>query len=146
MSRGIWALALALTAGSPALAQTGAPSDAALLGRWRTPAQNGVVAIERCGAGLCAKVIDAAALRANPDQRDVRNRDPDLRSRHIRGLTVLRAASGGPRVWAAGPLYDPDSGQAAATGSLTLLETDRLAVRGCIARLLCRTQTWTRIR
>ncbi|MNX55627.1 hypothetical protein D3C86_863950 [compost metagenome] len=143
MSRSLWAFAacLAVMVASPAAAQ-----DDALLGRWRTPAQNGVVVIERCGAALCAKVVDAAALRANPDQRDVRNRDPALRSRPVKGLTVLRAASGGPRVWNAGPLYDPDSGQGAATGTLTLVEPDRLAVRGCIARMLCRTQTWTRAR
>lgn len=120
--------------------------DEALLGRWRTPAQNGVVAIERCGAALCAKVVDAAALRTNPDQRDIRNRDHALRTRPVKGLTVVRATSGGPRVWTAGPLYDPDSGQGAATGTLTLIEADRLAVRGCIARMLCRTQTWTRAR
>ncbi|MNH51812.1 hypothetical protein D3C73_34620 [compost metagenome] len=143
MRRGIWVLGAVAAASlaSPAVAQ-----DEALLGRWRTPAQNGVVAIERCGAALCAKVVDAAALRANPDQRDVRNRDPALRSRPVKGLTVLRAASGGPRVWNAGPLYDPDSGQGAATGTLTLVEPDRLAVRGCIARMLCRTQTWMRAR
>lgn len=148
MRRDTWALGavLAVVVVLPAVAQTGAQSDAVLLGRWRTPAQNGVVAIERCGDDLCAKVVDAAALRANPDQRDVRNRDPALRSRPVKGLMVLRAASGGPRVWTAGPLYDPDSGQGAATGTLTLIEPDRLAVRGCIARLLCRTQTWTRAR
>lgn len=144
MRRGLWAIPaawLAVLAASPAVAQ-----DEALLGRWRTPAQNGVVVIERCGTGLCARVADAAALRADPDQRDVRNRDPALRSRPIKGLTVVRAASGGPRVWTAGPLYDPDSGQGAATGTLTLIEPDRLAVRGCIGRMLCRTQTWTRAR
>lgn len=138
-----WVLVAALVAGvaSPVMAQ-----DEVLLGRWRTPAQNGVVAIERCGAALCARVVDAAALRADPDQRDVRNRDPALRTRPIKGLTVVRAASGGPRVWTAGPLYDPDSGRGAATGTLTLVAPDRLAVRGCIARMLCRTQTWTRAR
>lgn len=143
MRRGVWALGAVVAASlaSPVMAQ-----DEALLGRWRTPAQNGVVVIERCGEGLCARVADAAALRANPDQRDVRNRDPALRSRPVKGLTVVRAASGGPRVWNAGPLYDPDSGQGAATGTLTLIEADRLAVRGCIARMLCRTQTWTRAR
>lgn len=135
------AVALLLMSASPALAQ-----DDALLGRWRTPAQNGVVAIERCGAALCARVIDAAVLRTNPDQRDVRNRDPALRHRPVRGLTVVRAVSGGPQVWRAGPLYDPDSGQGAATGTLTLIDADRLAVRGCVARMLCRIQTWTRVR
>lgn len=143
MRRGLWASAACLAA---LVASSAAAQDEALLGRWRTPAQNGVVVIERCGGGLCARVADAAALRANPDQRDVRNRDPALRSRPVKGLTVVRAASGGPRVWSAGPLYDPDSGQGAATGTLTLIEPDRLAVRGCIARMLCRTQTWTRAR
>jgi len=119
------AVALLLMSASPALAQ-----DDALLGRWRTPAQNGVVAIERCGAALCARVID----------------DPALRHRPVRGLTVVRAVSGGPQVWRAGPLYDPDSGQGAATGTLTLIDADRLAVRGCVARMLCRIQTWTRVR
>ena len=138
---GVLVAALVAGVASPVMAQ-----DEALLGRWRTPAQNGVVAIERCVAALCAKVVDAAALRADPDQRDVRNRDPALRSHPVKGLTVLRAASGGPRVWTAGPLYDPDSGQGAATGTLTLVAPDRLAVRGCIVRLLCRTQTWTRAR
>lgn len=143
MRRGVWALGAVVAA---SLASSVMAQDEALLGRWRTPAQNGVVVIERCGEGLCARVADAAALRANPDQRDVRNRDPALRSRPVKGLTVVRAASGGPRVWNAGPLYDPDSGQGAATGTLTLIEPDRLAVRGCIARMLCRTQTWTRAR
>ncbi|WP_312145178.1 DUF2147 domain-containing protein [Brevundimonas sp.] len=138
---GLAAVAVLMASGSPALAQ-----DDVLLGRWRTPAQNGVVAFERCGAALCARVVDAAALRANPDQRDVRNRDPALRHRRVRGLTVVRAVSGGPEVWRAGPLYDPDSGQGAATGTLTLIDADRLAVRGCVARMLCRTQTWTRAR
>lgn len=126
---------------SPAVAQ-----DASILGRWRTPAEGGVVEIQRCGAALCGRLVDAAPLRRNPDQRDVRNRDASLRDRPLRGLPVLQNLTGGPTAWRAGPLYDPNSGQSAASGSVTLVDQNSLAVRGCIARLLCRTQTWRRVR
>lgn len=119
--------------------------DNPLLGRWRTAAQGGVVEIHHCGAALCGRVVDAAPLRRNPEQTDVRNHDPALRTRPLRGLRVLEGFTGGPKTWAGGPLYDPDSGQRAGRGSLTLVERDRLSVRGCIAPLLCRTQTWTRL-
>lgn len=145
MSRGLMLLATVVgvvLAAVPAMAQDGD----AVLGRWRTSAQNGVVVIERCGASLCGRLIDAAALRANPDQRDVRNRNTALRDRPLQGVLVLQAFSGGPQEWSGGPLYDPETGQGAPTGTLKLVSADRLAVRGCIAPLLCRTQTWTRLR
>ncbi|MCO8019233.1 DUF2147 domain-containing protein [Brevundimonas diminuta] len=142
-----WATGLAVTTGLGLAAgpSTAQPGDA-VLGRWRTTAQNGVVEIERCGAALCGRLVDAAALRANPDQRDVRNRRSALRDRPIKGLVVLQDFSGGPQTWSGGPLYDPESGQSAATGRLTLAEPDRLTVQACVAPLLCRTQTWTRLR
>lgn len=125
-------------------AEPAAAQDALLLGRWRTAAQGGVVEIHRCGAALCGRLVDAAPLRRDPDQTDVRNRDPALRTRPLRGLRVLDGFTGGPTTWTGGPLYDPDSGQRAGRGALTLVEGGRLSVRGCIAPLICRTQTWTR--
>lgn len=132
-------LLLALTTAAPAVAQ-----EASILGRWRTPSEGGVVEIQRCGQALCGRLVDAAPLRRNPDQRDVRNRDETQRDRPLRGLLVLRNFTGGPSEWRGGPLYDPNSGQTADRGTLTLVDGDRLAVRGCIARVLCRTQTWRR--
>jgi len=132
---------LAALLASPVLAQ-----DSALLGRWRTSAQDGVVVMERCGTAVCGRLHDAAPLRVNPNQRDVRNRDAGLRERPLKNLTVLDRFSGGPRTWSGGPLYDPDTGQSAGRGTLTLLDGDTLAVKGCIAPLLCRTQTWKRVR
>jgi uncharacterized protein (DUF2147 family) len=132
-------LVLVVLSVGPAAAQ-----DAPILGRWRTAAQGGVVEIHRCGAVLCGRLVDAAPLRRNPDQTDVRNPDPTLRTRPLRGLRVLDGFTGGPKTWTGGPLYDPDSGQRAGRGALTLLEGGRLSVRGCIAPLMCRTQTWTR--
>lgn len=143
MSRGAAVLGavLAVLAASPAAAQ-----DDQILGRWRTAAQDGVVAIERCGAALCGRLHDAAPLRADPGRRDLRNRNAGLRSRPLKNLTVLNGFSGGPRTWSGGPLYDPNTGQGAERGTLTLVDDDTLAVKGCIAPLLCRTQTWKRLR
>ena len=135
------AVALAIGAATPVVAQ-----DASILGRWHTQDEGGVVEIQRCGHALCGRLVDAAPLRRNPDQRDVRNRDADQRDRRLRGLIVLRNFTGGPTEWSGGPLYDPDSGRTASSGTLTLRDDDRLSVKGCIAPLLCRTQTWRRAR
>jgi uncharacterized protein (DUF2147 family) len=124
-------------------AATAAP-DSALLGKWRTQQRNGVVEIHRCGKALCGRVLDGDPLRANPDQRDIRNSDTSLRGRKVMGLRILSGFTGGPTEWKGGPLYDPNTGDGATSGSLTLENPSTLKVKGCIAVFLCRTQTWTR--
>lgn len=136
-------LLAAICAGSVA-AQT--DGDAALIGRWHTERKDGMVEIHRCGAALCARVIDGAPLRSNPDQRDVHNPDASLRGRKVKGLRILEGFSGGPKRWKGGPLYDPETGDRAGSGTLTLIDRDTLGVQGCIALFLCRTQTWRRAR
>ncbi|WEK00278.1 MAG: DUF2147 domain-containing protein [Candidatus Sphingomonas phytovorans] len=140
----IWAPLAAVVLATSASA-AGA-SDDALIGRWRTQERGGVVEIHRCGPALCGRVVDGTPLRANPDQRDIRNGDEALRSRRLMGLRILDGFTGGPREWKGGPLYDPNSGDGAKSGYLTLADRDTLKVKGCIAVFLCRTQTWTRLR
>src|SRR5215217_348002 len=131
MRRTLVAALVVLGTASPAASQ-----DASIVGRWRTAAEGGVVEIHRCGQALCGRLIDAAPLRRNPDQKDVRNRDSSLRDRPLRGLLVLRNFIGGPTVWRGGPAYDPNSGQGADNATLTLVDENTLAVRGCVARVL----------
>src|SRR3546814_14649887 len=97
-------------------------------------------------SAICGKVNDAAPLRANPDQRDVKNPDRALRNRRIKGLVVLRGFTGGPREWKGGPVYDPETGEGAAKGYLTLRADGKLEVKGCKAVIFCRTKVWTRVR
>ena len=118
----------------------------AITGLWSTGSQQGRVEIYRCGPSLCGKIIDAAPLRANPDHRDVKNPDRALRDRHLKGLVVLQSFAGGPREWKGGPLYDPETGEGAAKGSLTLRSDGKLEVKGCKAAIFCRTKVWTRAR
>lgn len=129
--------------GSAAAASQG--SDA-IAGLWSTGSQGGRVELYRCGAAFCGKVDDAAPLRANPDHRDVKNPDRTLRDRRLKGLVVLRGFTGGPREWTGGPLYDPETGEGAAKGYLTLRGDGKLEVKGCKAAIFCRTKVWTRVR
>ncbi|MEW4466199.1 DUF2147 domain-containing protein [Parasphingorhabdus sp. JC815] len=115
-------------------------------GFWKTEKRNGVVEIFHCSNAFCGRVIDAAVLRKNPKQTDVNNPDPDLRSRAVRGLVVLKNFTGKTGEWSGGPLYDPDTGDSAPRGRLRLRDANTLEVRGCIARFFCRTQIWTRRR
>lgn len=138
------AVVVAVAAGGAAAA---APQGSgAITGLWSTGSQGGRVEIYRCGAALCGKVADAAPLRANPDQRDVKNPEKALRDRRLKGLVVLQGFAGGPAEWKGGPLYDPETGEGAPKGALTLRADGKLEVKGCKAAIFCRTKVWTRVR
>ena len=59
---------------------------------------------------------------------------------------MLHAFTGGPREWRGGPVYDPETGEGAAKGYLTLRGDGKLEVKGCKAAIFCRTKVWTRAR
>lgn len=151
MTRSTVAPALMLAAAAVAFAGGGtafaaSQGNGAITGLWSTGSQGGRVELYRCGAAICGKVDDAAPLRAKPDQRDVKNPDRKLRDRRLKGLVVLQGFSGGPKEWKGGPLYDPETGEGAATGTLTLRGDGKLEVKGCKAAIFCRTKIWTRVR
>jgi uncharacterized protein (DUF2147 family) len=140
MMRAALTLAIAAACTMPAAA-----SAADITGVWATGTEGGRVEIYRCGKALCGRVIDARRLRANPGLRDVRNSDPKLRQRKLKGLVVLNGFTGGPREWKGGPVYDPETGDGAAKGQLRLLDNGNLEVKGCVV-LFCRSKLWSRPR
>lgn len=145
MLKAVIAMSLIVAAGGGAAAASQG-SGGAITGLWSTGSQGGRVELYRCGAAICGKLADAAPLRAKPDTRDVKNPDRKLRERRLKGLVVLQGFAGGPREWRGGPLYDPESGDGAATGTLTLRADGKLEVKGCKAAIFCRTKVWTRVR
>ncbi|HEX2813640.1 MULTISPECIES: DUF2147 domain-containing protein [Sphingopyxis] len=145
MKKILLATTLIVAAGGGAAAASQG-SGGAITGLWSTGSQGGRVELYRCGTAICGKVDDAAPLRANPNQRDVKNPDPALRDRRLKGLVVLRGFKGGPREWKGGPVYDPETGDGAAKGYLTLRADGKLEVKGCKAAIFCRTKVWTRVR
>jgi uncharacterized protein (DUF2147 family) len=121
-----------------------ASDSSAILGTWKTPKHDGKVVIEACGGQICGRVIDGRELRANPNQGDVHNPDPEKRNRRIMGLNILEGYSGGPTEWSGGSVYDPQTGDSSSDSTLTLQSPDVLIVKGC-RLFFCRSETWRKI-
>ena len=130
---------VALTAG---LALAGVASAADVTGLWRVP-DGGQVQIMRCGESVCGHAMASPQLTADPASLDVKNKNPALRSRPLKGLLVMQGFQAAGEGWVGGALYDPRSGLTY-KGSLDPAGPDRLKVTGCVLVPLCVTQTWVR--
>lgn len=133
---------LALAASGPSTAATPAGSPA---GVWLTPEDRGQVQLFDCGDRLCGRIVTSDQLRANPDLKDANNRNPALRDRPLKALTLIRDFSGGPRVWKGGSIYRPQDG-GTYKGTLEMIDANTLKMTGCVAAPLCKTQVWKRVR
>jgi uncharacterized protein (DUF2147 family) len=120
-------------------------SPAALTGRWETPTRHGVVEITPCGGSICGRLVDSDGLRANPQLRDVHNRDAGQNGRPLKGLLMLQGFSPSDKGWDGGTIYNPDDG-GTYKATITMVDADTLKLRGCIVWPLCKSQTWKRIR
>ena len=130
-------LALALACG-PASAQSA--EDA--FGLWLNPEDGSNIEFYKCGGdGLCARI----AKVADGQQTDDKNPDPARRSQPIVGLVIMEnAKKSGASKWA-GTLYNRENGKSY-SGSITVKSKDAVDLSGCVALVLCRAVTWTRIK
>ena len=136
------ALSVLATLGLPALASAAPAGD--LSGLWNTPIDHGsLIRLETCGEAICGRVVSSPHLRANPDQRDVRNRNSALRGRPLRDLLVLKVRPLGPGRWGDGWAYNPEDG-GTYSGTMLLKDDGSLRLTGCILAPFCQTETWTR--
>nr|WP_260924914.1 DUF2147 domain-containing protein [Novosphingobium sp. 9] len=133
-----------LTAGLSVPASAASPDS--VLGTWRTPTKHGQVEIVKCGASICGRLMESDGLKANPDLRDVNNKDQTKRGRAIKGLQILGGGfTSKGNVWSGGTIYNPEDG-GTYKATITPDGADTLKLKGCIVWPLCKTQTWTRIR
>lgn len=114
-------------------------------GLWQTATEGRQIAISRCGNALCGRLIASRQLYANPYLKDVNNKDPRLRGRALKGLTILYGFVGGPREWVGGSIYNNETGKTY-SAAITVTDDQTLTVRGCVFEPFCETQTWTRLR
>lgn len=119
-----------------------APGDAT--GTWRTP-RGAQIALAPCGASLCGRIVSLQPLPGNPRQLDVRNSDAKLRTRPLKGLTMLSGFTGGPPRWTGGKVYNPEDGRTY-SGRIELVDANTLKLTGCALAVFCRSQSWTRVR
>jgi uncharacterized protein (DUF2147 family) len=128
--------------GMPVLAHA-APDQA--IGRWMTPSKHGVVEIATCGASICGRLVDSDHIRTNPALADSKNKNPALRNRQLKGLTILQGFARGENGWDGGSIYNPDDG-GTYKATITIADPDTLKLKGCIVWPLCKTQVWKRLR
>jgi uncharacterized protein (DUF2147 family) len=114
-------------------------------GIWLTQAGDAKVAVSRCGAALCGRVvwlkspIDSATGKPQVDDK---NTNPRLAKRPIIGLQLFSwMRSQGPRKWS-GRIYNADDGKSY-TSNVTLVDSTKLNVQGCVGAL-CGNETWSR--
>ena len=122
-----------------------APSADGVVGQWKTETRNGIVDIERCGASICGTLVTSDGIRANPQLKDVNNKDEKLRGRELRGVLMLQGFAQSDGVWDGGTIYNAEDGRTY-KARITPVDANTLKLRGCVFVPLCKTQTWTRIR
>ena len=124
-------------AGGAASAQTA--EDA--FGVWLNPENQSNVEFYRCGDGLCAKVTKVS----DGQKTDDKNPDPAKRGRPIIGLVIMEGAKkSGANKWS-GTLYNRADGKSF-SGTIIVKSKDALDLSGCVALVICRTTTWTRVK
>jgi uncharacterized protein (DUF2147 family) len=115
-----------------------------VIGRWRNPAEAGDLLIYPCGDKVCAKGVPTDPAKVAEDMKDIKNKNPELRSRSLNGLEVMRGFAGGPKVWSGGSIYRPADGNTY-SGKMELVDPNTLKLTGCVVAPLCQSQTWKRV-
>ncbi len=128
---------LALIAALAVPAQAAPGNDPA--GLWVTETGQSKIKIAPCGGGYCGTIVAAPGKAL-----DAKNPDESLRGRSVVGVQILdaRKPEGGGY---SGTLYNPNDGKTY-SGSMHLKDASTLEVSGCVLAVLCKSQTWTRVK
>jgi uncharacterized protein (DUF2147 family) len=129
--------AAALLAATAAGAAAEAAGPAQPTGVWRNPRNSVHVRIQPCGANMCGTVV-----WANERAQEKARQGGTARLVGTQLFREFRRES--PTSWA-GRVFVPDRGRTF-SGTLRLVGTNQIVARGCLlGRLLCRSQTWSRV-
>lgn len=118
-------------------------------GIWHTKGHLAQVQIAKCAEDLCGTIValkDPIDPATGKPQMDTLNEDKTKRNRPVMGLQVLiQMKAADANKWS-GQVYSPEEGKTV-TGKLILKDANTLSIEGCLlGGLLCRAETWTRIR
>ena len=137
---GVSALTLAALTIAPAFA-------ADPLGTWLTGDQKGKIRIVNCGGAICGNLVwlaepnDPATHKPKVDEK---NADVGKRERPLLGIPVVlnMRSNGTPDKWD-GQVYNSRDGQTY-SGSFTMTGPNSAELKGCVAAVFCKSETWTR--
>ncbi len=106
-------------------------------GVWLNEPGTSKIRIARCGSGYCGTILSTGGSGI-----DGNNPDPALKGRKLAGVQILEATTPNGTGFE-GSLYNPNDGKTY-SGSLTPKGADKLEVSGCVLRVICKSQIWTR--
>jgi uncharacterized protein (DUF2147 family) len=135
-------LPMMMTLSAPALAllMAATVSHAAdPIGTWLTETGETKVEIEACGSSLCGKIV-----WVNDGGTDINNPDPAMQTRPLLGLRIIYV-SRKRKAGYVGELYNYKDGHTY-RGILKVLDKTKIKLSGCRRHIICRSQTWTKIR
>jgi len=118
-------------------------------GTWLVEDKDGQIRITNCGGALCGTLVwmkDPNDPETGKPRLDKNNPDPSKQSRPMLGVQIILGMKpSGPNVWS-GEVYNSNDGRTY-SGSFTLLSDDTAALKGCVlGGLICKAQTWTRVK
>ena len=141
----LW-LSMALSGSAASLITPALAADP--LGTWYTENHDSQVRITNCGGALCGTLvslkepIDPATGKPKLDKN---NADASKQSRPLLGVQiVLGMTPNGPNQWS-GNVYNASDGKTY-SGSFTMTGDNTADLKGCVMSILCKTQTWTRLK
>ena len=141
MVKSMTAAAAGLVALSLASAPAAAQKAEDALGVWRNPENGSNVEFYKCGEGVCGKIVKVV----DGQKTDDKNPDAAKRNRPIVGLVIMQGAKKtGDNKWS-GNLYNRENGSTY-SGTVTVKSKNELDLSGCVAMVLCKTLTWTRVK
>lgn len=124
------------------------PSGKDPSGTWLTGDGRAKIRIDRCGPGqklVCGKVVwlKVPTTETGTPRTDLKNPDPKKRSRPVMGLQLIDGLKPDEEKFT-GEIYNIEEGKIY-TVSLERESEAELSVSGCMLRVLCGSQTWTRV-
>jgi uncharacterized protein (DUF2147 family) len=129
-----------LILGSAAYSQPATPSPASPTGDWLVADRVARIKIVDCGGHLWGVV----AWEARPGGTDIRNPDPQLRSRPTLGMPILLdMVPANPNKWE-GQVYNSQNGKTY-SANISLSDPNTLRIQGCVFGFLCGGENWTRV-
>ncbi|MCJ2026755.1 DUF2147 domain-containing protein [Methylobacterium sp. J-067] len=117
-------------------------------GTWLTGDGRAKIQIDRCGANashVCGKVVwlKVPTTDTGAPRTDIKNPDPKKRARPVIGLQLIEGLRPEDGKFS-GQIYNVEEGKTYDV-SVERESESELSVSGCLLKVLCGSQTWTRV-
>ena len=117
-------------------------------GTWLTGDGRAKIQIDRCGANpshVCGKVVwlKVPTTETGAPRTDIKNPDPKKRARPVLGLPLIEGLRPEDGKFS-GQIYNVEEGKTYDV-SMERESESELSVSGCLLKVLCGSQTWTRV-